>query len=393
MTRALLFGLVQLLFALTWTVYVVFLPALAEAAGIPRAWVVWILLADQATFVLMDYLLGVAADRVTARMRRLAPWLAAVNAFSCAAFIVIPFAAGPGTAPLLVAAIVMWTASASILRAPVFACIARAAEPAQATWLANTALLGLGVAGAVAPALTAQLRGIDPRLPFVVAGAGLALAAAALAWHEGWQGPPVVTGASRQAPRAPGMAFFAAVALLCLGFQVHTAINSAPAYLRFAQAADLDRLMPAFWVGFSLAMLPSSWLIRRAGGGAVLAVGAVLGALAMASVQRAPDVLLMVAAQLFAGVGWALVIGSAVGAAVDAGRSGREGRFSGSVFALVALGAALRLAFVGLQWNKAPSLAPLLEWLPAVAWALAAVLCAGLLARGVATQAGVGRIT
>lgn len=393
MARHFLFGLVQLLFALTWTVYVVFLPSLAEASGIPRAWVVWLLLADQATFVLMDYVMGVAADRVAARMRRLAPWLAAVNAFSCAAFILIPHVAGPGSAPLLIAAIVAWTASASVLRAPLFAAIAQAAEPAQVTWLSHTALLGLGVAGALAPALSAQLRGIDPRLPFIFAGVGLAVATAALAWYEKARTRPADKPAPEGMPRAPGIAFFVAVALLCLGFQVHTAINSAPAYLRFAQPGELDRLMPAYWVGFSLAMMPASWLARRTGAAAVLAIGAVLGALAMAAVQRAPDILWLVAAQLASGVGWALVIGSAVNVAVEAGRSGREGRFSGTVFALVAFGAMLRLAVVGMAWHKSPAFAPALEWLPAVFWALAATLCVAMLARAGTRQIASGRLT
>ena len=43
-------GIIQFVFALTWTVYVVFLPRLAAESGIPKRWVVFILLADQVLF-------------------------------------------------------------------------------------------------------------------------------------------------------------------------------------------------------------------------------------------------------------------------------------------------------------------------------------------------------
>ena len=58
-------AVVQFLFTLTWTVYVIFLPKLAAQAGIPKQWVVYILLADQLVFVVMDFAMGIAADRVS----------------------------------------------------------------------------------------------------------------------------------------------------------------------------------------------------------------------------------------------------------------------------------------------------------------------------------------
>ena len=45
----------QLALALSWTVYVVFLPALAAQAGLPPRAVLWLLVVDQAVFVLADY--------------------------------------------------------------------------------------------------------------------------------------------------------------------------------------------------------------------------------------------------------------------------------------------------------------------------------------------------
>lgn len=54
----------QLMLALSWTVYVVFLPALAAQAGLPPAAVPLLLMADQAVFLVADYASGVASDRV-----------------------------------------------------------------------------------------------------------------------------------------------------------------------------------------------------------------------------------------------------------------------------------------------------------------------------------------
>src|SRR5687768_6439003 len=61
---ALYLGLVQFLFATTWTIYVIFLPQLLESVGIPRQYAAWILVLDQLIFSITDFLMGVLADRV-----------------------------------------------------------------------------------------------------------------------------------------------------------------------------------------------------------------------------------------------------------------------------------------------------------------------------------------
>ena len=78
MTRVgIYFAAVQFLFVSCWTVYVIFLPQLAAQAGIEKKWVIYILMADQAIFTLMDFSLGVAADRVDGRRRRPSACIAA----------------------------------------------------------------------------------------------------------------------------------------------------------------------------------------------------------------------------------------------------------------------------------------------------------------------------
>ena len=64
-------AVVQVFFALTWTVYVIFLPKLAVQAGIAPQSVAFILLLDQAIFAFMDFAMGVMAGRVARVVGRL----------------------------------------------------------------------------------------------------------------------------------------------------------------------------------------------------------------------------------------------------------------------------------------------------------------------------------
>jgi len=378
MGAGLYLGLVQWLFAATWTIYVAFLPQLAAGAGIERKWVIWILMLDQVLFALMDLALGIAADRVAAGMRKLAGPIVMVSALSCLAFLLLPHAAAPA---LLILLVVVWSVTSSVLRAPPMVLIARHAPQSQAPFLARLSLLGLGVAGAFAPALTSALRGIDPRAPFALASIGLLAAVACLGWCE----RKLDRAAARPAIPAAvgtqvwGAGLVSAVALLALGFQIHTGVNSAPAYLRVAPPASLDQLMALFWVGFAVAIVAVGALARRFGAAPVLVSGAALGALAMAGVAISGQLAGVVAAQVAAGVAWALVVGCAVPAAMDAGRTGREGRNTGLVFSALAAAAFLRLSLVAAELNKSPDSAGVLIWLPAALWAGAALLC-GLLA-------------
>src|SRR3954467_11464318 len=77
-------AVLQFAFALTWIVYAAFLPALAAQVGIARSVVPWILLADQAIFLVCDWLAGVFADRVGDAVARLGRQIAWVALVSCA---------------------------------------------------------------------------------------------------------------------------------------------------------------------------------------------------------------------------------------------------------------------------------------------------------------------
>ena len=388
MRTGLYLALVQLLFTVTWTIYVAFLPQLAAAAGIPKERVLWILLLDQAIFIAMDFAIGVGADRVTAVMRRISTPMIAITVVSSAAFVLLPHAGA--SAGLLLSLTVIWAITSSALRAPPMAMFSKYVSAAAAPRFVFLSLLGIGIASALAPWLTGRLRGMSPTLPFLLAGVGLVAAVLAMSWCErrlaaaqaaGHSAPPppaaTTIASTTAAPptRASAVALFAALLLLGLGFQVHAFINSAAAYLRFAQAPDLEWLMGLYWIGFSLLiMLPGVGAFKQARPAQMLIIGTIGGALAFAALPGATSLPMVIGAQFCAGAAWGLVIGYAFTAALDAGRTGREGRFTGLVFALLAAAALTRFLFVIAGLHTAAEFKPLLAWLPAIAWAGALVL-------------------
>ena len=167
------------------------------------------------------------------------------------------------------------------------------------------------------------------------------------------------------------------------------AVNSAPLYLRFAPAAELPHLMPLFWIGFSLLMLPATWAVRRVGGLAVMGAGALVGAVATRLAAEAGGLPAEVGAQLLCGGAWGCVAMSAVAAALTVGRPGREGALTGALFAGLALAAGTRIVLVAAKLPQNPLVAPILTWTPLVAWAVGGVafLVAAWRARTVKTPA------
>lgn len=375
------FALLQLFFTLSWTVYIIFLPRLAAEAGIPKSWILWILVADQLVFVIADWLMGAKADRMSRVFGQLGPRLALITLFSALAFLLLPFAA-PLASPLLFLALTfLWTITSSALRAPPMMLIGKYAGAGARPAITGLWLFGFGIAGAIAPYLTGVLRDADARLPFALASIAVAVAAWALAWaerHLAAAAPATETPAHKPLPIA---VFLAIVALTALGFQLHFSLSSAPQYLRFAQPADLSQLMPVFWIGFNLAMLPLTWLIRRHGDFKVLAAGAAVGALALAYATKADSLNLLIAAQLAAGAAWAAVMFGAFGAAILLGRTGREGFASGGMFSMFAFAAMLRILMVATQLNQDAGFQQMLAWLPAACWGTAALLLVVLLSR------------
>lgn len=377
---ALYIGVVQFFFAVTWTVYVVYLPQLVEQAGIARSWVPWILAADQLIFALVDVATGFWVDRVRRGVARLGPWILAVSAASGLAFLALPFVQASPAA--LLAAIFVWAVTSSALRSPPWALLSKHAATPRLPWVSTLALTGTALAAAASPYLGTALRGVDPRLPFLVSTLTLLAAVGGLVVAE--RRLPANSSAQENSEKAPAdriVLFYVALLALALGLQLHYSINSGPQYLRFAKPDDLALLLPVFWIGFQAGMLPASRMARRVGALPMMAVAAACGALATLACWFASTLLLLLAAQFAAGACWGVACVAAYTTAVGFGRTGREGRFLGTLFAVLAIATLFRLIINPSGLGATVEFKALLLWLPSLAWLAAGLLLIAALGR------------
>jgi hypothetical protein len=376
-------AVLQLAFTLMWTVYVIYLPKLAADVGIAPAAVILILMLDQAIFTVTDTAMGIAADRIARYVGRLGIVVGSLTAISCIAFVALPYVAGTGpqAQPWFIALIVVWAVTSSALRAPPLTLLGKYSPRPQLPYLAALVMLGYGLAGALSPYLGVLLRDKDARLPFVLSAAVLLVTALALSRVE--RGLVQVSARSGRATPKPAkplgrvpMLFIAAMVMLALGYQLHFSINSAPFFLRFAKPADLEWLLPVFWIGFNIAMFPASIVTKRRGGIVVMGAAGLLGAVAVVGAEMAGNLNMLIVSQFVAGAAWGCMLMSAVAAALAIGDSGAEGKVVGLVFSALALATFARMAAVAGGLQKLPDYAPLLHWAPVACWSVAG---AGLL--------------
>jgi MFS family permease len=375
-------AILQLVFTLGWTTYVIYLPKLAAEVGIAPSAVILILMMDQAIFTISDTAMGIAADRIAALVGRLGVFVGAVTALSCAAFVALPFVAGTGDGAQawFIALIVVWSITSSALRAPPLTLLGKHRARPAISYLAALAMLGYGVAGAVSPYLGVVLRDENPRLPFVISSVVLLVTALALSRVER---NIVERPASRIRPieatkplgQVPAI-FIASMVILALGYQLHFSINSAPFFLRFAKPDELQWLLPVFWIGFNIAMFPASVITKRRGGLIVMGAAGLFGALAVLGAELAGSLNVLIVAQFIAGAAWGCMLMSAVSAALAIGETDAEGKVVGLVFSALALATFARMAAVAGGLQKLPEYAPLLHWAPVACWSVAG---AGLL--------------
>jgi MFS family permease len=375
-------AILQLVFTLGWTTYLIYLPQLAAKVGLAPTTVILVLMMDQAIFTITDTAMGIAADRIAPFVGRLGMFVGGLTALSCAAFLALPFVAGTGPAAQgwFIALIVIWAITSSALRAPPLTLLGKHRAKPSIPFLAALAMLGYGLAGAVSPYLGVVLRNQDARLPFVISSVVLLLTALGLSRVERGlvrgsspaAGPP-----ERVKPLGKTSTFFiTSMVLLALGYQLHFSINSGPFYLRFAKPADLEWLMPVFWIGFNIAMFPASVVVKRRGGVIVMGIAGLLGALAVLGAELAGNLNTLIAAQFVAGAAWGCMLMSAISAALAIGETGAEGKVLGLVFSALALATFARMAAVAGGLQKLPEYAPLLHWAPVACWSVAG---AGLL--------------
>ncbi|PZA13368.1 MFS transporter [Rhodopseudomonas palustris] len=369
-------ALLQLLFTLLWTTYVIYLPTLAAEVGIAPGMVILILMLDQAIFTITDTAMGIAADRVSALVGRLGIFVAVATALSCAAFAAMPLVAGqgPGAQAALIALIVVWAMTSSVLRAPPLTLFGKYGARPSLPFLSALTMLGYGLAGAVSPYLGVVLRGVDPLLPFAISSAVLVLTTLVLIKVErdlaGQRPSAPPRAVAKPLGKAPAL-FVAAMLILALGYQFHFSINSANLFSRFAAPEDLQWLMPVFWIGFNLALFPASVVVKHRGGLIVMGVAGLFGAGAVGIAELAGSLTVLIAAQFVAGAAWGCMLMSAVSAALAIGRTGAEGKLAGLVFSALALATFARMAAVAGGMRKLPDYAPLLQWAPVACWSVA----------------------
>src|SRR5260221_10364245 len=89
-------AVLQLVFTVGWTTYVIYLPKLAAEVGIALTAVILILMTDQAIFTVTDTTMGIVADKISPVVGRLGVFVGALTAISCVAFVALPYVAGTG---------------------------------------------------------------------------------------------------------------------------------------------------------------------------------------------------------------------------------------------------------------------------------------------------------
>jgi MFS transporter len=383
----------QLVFTLLWTTYAIYLPKLAGQVGIAPASVILLLILDQAIFTITDTGMGIVADRIAPVVGRLGVVVGSLTGISCLAFVALPYVAanGAGSKLWFIVTIAIWAVTSSALRAPPLVLLGRHRARPRIPFLAALAMLGYGVAGALAPYLGVMLRDQDPRLPFIISSVVLLLTALGLSKVEHEITEPAVRRPT-ESPKPLGrllIIFIVAMVLLSLGYQLHFSINSTPLFLRFVKPDDLQWLLPMFWIGFNIAMFPVSLVVKHRGGLIVMGAAGMLGAAAIYAAETAGALDTLLAAQFVAGAAWGCMMMSAVSAAIAIGHGGTEGKVSGLVFSALAFATLARMSVVAGGLQKLPDYAPLLHWTPVACWS---VVGAGLLVIVAARLQGARRL-
>jgi len=372
-------AVLQLIFTLGWTTYVIYLPKLAAQVGIAPGMVIFILMLDQAIFTISDTAMGIAADKIAPFIGRLGVFVGILTAISCAAFVALPFVAGtgPGAQIWFIVLILIWAVTSSALRAPPLTLLGKHRARSRVPVLAALAMLGYGLAGAVSPYLGVVLRNQDPRLPFLISGLVLLLTTLALSKVERDAAAQAPASSKPAPPAKPlgqvSMIFIVSMVILSLGYQLHFSFNSSSFFLRFTTADQLQWLLPVFWIGFNIAMFPASVVVKHRGGLIVMGAAGLFGAMAVLGAELSGSLNMLIVAQFIAGAAWGCMLMSAVSAALAIGETGAEGKVLGLVFSALALATFARMAAVAGGLQKLPEYAPLLHWAPVACWAVAGV--------------------
>ncbi len=351
---------VQFFFTLAWTVYALQLPGLLATAGIAASWLALLLMADQLVFAVMDVAFGVMADRMAEGYRHLARLLVVLSSLSAVAFVLLPLVAGVAPGALL-AVLVIWVVSTSVVRAPTLILLSKRAKAAQQADLVVWYASGMALASALVPFVGLWLKGSDPRLSFTISAVTLLVAVIALLRVVGKEAPVAEHMPPRPARFAAHLPLLLVLGLAGSGFQLHAFVNASPLYQLHAGKKQLPWLMPLLWLGFFAMQVAVGPLLKRFGAMPVATGGIVLTAAASYAAGVVGNLGMLIALQLICGVGWAMAFAGLMERASTAGLRGAEGLFMGSFFAVTALCTLLRIAFAShwlSDWKSSQFLLP-----------------------------------
>jgi MFS family permease len=373
------FGLLQLVFGLTWVGYVIYLPQLAARAGISPGVVGWLLVFDQIIFALCDWAAGVAVDRVARVVGLVGKIVAGATAVSTLAFLLLPFVSR-SSADVFVAVIVVWAITSSALRAPPLALLGRYTPVGRQPWVSSLFVVGVGLATASTPFLSGRIAAYDPRIFFCASAVSVLAATLSIVWAEKTlsRDAPPETPAPTEIRISILLVFLAAVLLAQFGFQVHSAVNAQRLFAKYARPGEVPTLLSVFWIGFVLLTPLASLLAKRFGGIVSMMLGALVAAGSAWAAAQATDVVSLGIAQFICGAAWGCVMVSAVVAAFAIGRHGSQGTMVGAVFSVIAVATMARIALVTAHGDQVPAVAAALPWLPTLAWLAAALLLIGV---------------
>lgn len=368
-------ALVQLLFALAWAVYDIFLPQLASRAGLSADTATLLSRVDLFLVVVMDFAFALAAPRIEKGVSRAAKWIIASVWASCLLFLLLPLVTGGG---LLFVVALVWVITSSAIRMPVLILLCQYVDRGALAGFAAVISIARGISGAVGSYLSSSLTGVSPMLPFLVSSLVLSLAVIGVLWfHRQAEGEQPLNPPKEEPPAPPKAAatvvFAVGVFLAAMGFQLHANVMSVPLYKAVAPNVSLDILIPIFWVGFHLALYPGVLLTKRFGPSAALATGAVIGAVGSLSASSAVTLGSLSADQIATGAGFGLFLMAGIPLASLLGAPNRVGAFIAGWSALLGSANFLR-AFVFSKGGFSPALPAILWFLGAVVIIVATVL-------------------
>lgn len=341
--------LVQCLLAMTWTMYALFLPGMLEQVGLDRRWVIGILVADQLLFAISDWFAGAYSDRLIRLHGTIGRPVAVVTCITALLMAGMPWLARQGAPTPFLLVVLLWSIGSSALRAPVFSLLGKIGGVSRKSGVVCVGLISVSVAGALGPAFTELLRGIDPVLPMALGGAALALAAAlAIRVETGLSG--IGNAEERRIPRAVTMTIALAVLAAALGTQLHSLMAVRPSFARFVPEAA-GWWASSIWLGFALG-LPLARSAAASERALCLAAWAIAAAAALGLLAPwSPSFGVLLLIELAIGAAWAVFSVVTLVIAISLGGANGAGTPAGMIFSALAAAAVIRLLLV---WTGMP---------------------------------------